>query len=140
MAKRGAVPVRGLDPSRRGQEAAPQDKVCQTLMVRSPPKPNGRRRGVSNHETAGPRSRGMICPGCANNSMPSKKTEGAGNAGRSVRPQAAYAMVVVERTRVRQVTPEKPGIPRAMVYGLYRALPGDRAFLPPALAGMPLRT
>src|SRR6202166_4864899 len=43
-----------------------------------------------------------------------------------MRPKAAYAMVVVERTRVRQVTPESPGIPRAMVYGLYRALPGDR--------------
>jgi hypothetical protein len=25
-----------------------------------------------------------------------------------------------------QVTPESPGIPHAMVYGLYRALPGDR--------------
>src|ERR1700733_7683407 len=31
------------------------------------------------------------------------------------------------RTHTRnQVTPESPGIPRAMVYGLYRALPGDR--------------
>jgi hypothetical protein len=27
-----------------------------------------------------------------------------------------------------------PGIPRAMVYGLFRALPGDRAFLPPSPA------
>ena len=27
-----------------------------------------------------------------------------------------------------------PGIPYAMVYGLYRALPGDRAFLPPSFA------
>ena len=33
-----------------------------------------------------------------------------------------------------QVTPESPGIPRAMVYGLLRALPGDRAFLPPSPA------
>ena len=38
-------------------------------------------------------------------------------------------MVVVERTRVSQVTPESPGIPRAMVYGLYRALPGEPGFL-----------
>jgi hypothetical protein len=30
-------------------------------------------------------------------------------------PAAACAMVVVERTRVSQVTPESPGIPRAMV-------------------------
>src|SRR3981081_3763919 len=51
-----------------------------------------------------------------------------------MRPIAACAMVVIERTRVSQVTPESPGIPRAMVYGLYRALPGDRAFLPPSPA------
>ena len=62
------------------------------------------------------------------------KSEGAGNAGRPMRPIAACAMKVVERTRVSQVTPESPGIPRAMVYGLFRALPGDRAFLPPSPA------
>jgi hypothetical protein len=64
------------------------------------------------------------------------QSEGAGNAGRPMRPIAARAMVVVERTRVSQVTPESPGIPRAMVYGLFRALPGDRAFLPPSPAGL----
>jgi hypothetical protein len=62
------------------------------------------------------------------------RSEGAGNAGRPMRPIAACAMGVVERTRVSQVTPESPGIPRAMVYGLFRALPGDRAFLPPSPA------
>src|ERR1700682_945055 len=40
-----------------------------------------------------------------------------------MRPQAAYAMVVVERTRVRQVTPESPGIPRAMVLRLISRSP-----------------
>ena len=54
------------------------------------------------------------------------QSEGAGNAGRPMRPIAACAMIAVERTRVSQVTPESPGIPRAMVYGLFRALPGDR--------------
>src|SRR5712691_4630008 len=53
-----------------------------------------------------------------------------------MRPIAARAMVVVERTRVSQVTPESPGIPHAMVYGLFRALSGDRAFLPPSPAGL----
>ena len=66
-------------------------------------------------------------------------SEGAGNAGRPMRPIAACAMIVVERTRVSQVTPETPGIPRAMVYGLFRALPGDRAFLPPSSAGIASR-
>jgi hypothetical protein len=58
-------------------------------------------------------------------SLPSK-SEGAGNAGRPMRPIVACAKVVVESTRVSQVTPESPGLPRAMVYGLFRALPGDR--------------
>ena len=61
------------------------------------------------------------------------KSEGAGNAGRPTRPQPrmqnkkAYELVTT-------VTPEQPGIPRAMVYGLFRALPGDRAFLTPSPA------
>ena len=46
------------------------------------------------------------------------RSEGAGNAGRPMRPIAACAMGVVKRTRVSQVTPETSGIPRAMVYGL----------------------
>ena len=41
---------------------------------------------------------------------------------------------------VTTVTPVSPGIPCAMVYGLFRALPGDRAFLPPSLAELPPRT
>ena len=53
-------------------------------------------------------------------------------------------MSVVERTRVSQVTPESPGIPRAMVYGLYRALPGEPGFLatvtPEKLASQELDT
>src|ERR1700690_3440755 len=39
------------------------------------------------------------------------------------------------RTHTRcQVTPESPGIPHAMVYELYRALPGARALWPPSPA------
>jgi hypothetical protein len=51
-----------------------------------------------------------------------EKTEGAGNAGRPMRPIAACAGVVVERTRVSQVTPESPGIPYAMVLTAYVVL------------------
>src|ERR1700737_1157426 len=85
-----------------------------------------------------PHSRGAMRPGFAFISI-SRRKEGAGNAGRPMRPIAAWAMVGVERTRVSQVTPESPGIPRAMVYGLYRALPGDRAFLPPSPAKVAFR-
>src|ERR1700730_2398498 len=84
------------------------------------------------------RSRLMFCARVSFISRP-LQSEGAGNAGRPMRPIAACAMVEVERTRVSQVTPESPGIPRAMVYGLFRALPGDRAFLPPSPAKVAFR-
>ena len=42
--------------------------------------------------------------------------------------------VVVEGTRVSQVTPESPGTPRAMVYGLYLLSSVSPALLPPSLA------
>jgi len=61
------------------------------------------------------------------------QSEGAGNAGRPMRPIAACAGVVVERTRVSQVTPEiVRHSPRNGFNGFLRALPGDRAFLPPS--------
>ena len=64
--------------------------------------------------------------------VPPSRIEGAGNAGRPMRPIAACARnIVVEHTRC-QVTPESPGIPRAMVLRIIRDLPGDRAFLPPS--------
>jgi hypothetical protein len=40
---------------------------------------------------------------------------------------------------VSTVTPGSPGIPRAMVYDLYRALPGDRALLSPSPVGIASR-
>src|SRR5450755_3207364 len=66
--------------------------------------------------------------------FPPSPNRGRREAGRPMRPIAACAIIVVERTRVSQVTPESPGTPRAMVYGLSRALPGDRALLPPSPA------
>src|SRR6202795_5037014 len=50
-----------------------------------------------------------------------------------MRPIAACAIIVVERTRVSQVTPEfTQHSPRNGFNGFLRALPGDRAFLPPS--------
>jgi hypothetical protein len=50
-------------------------------------------------------------------------------------PAASCAIVVIERTRVATSTPESPGIPaRNGFNSLYRALPGDRAVLPPSPA------
>jgi hypothetical protein len=61
--------------------------------------------------------------------------EGVGNAGCPLHPRSRVHLVVVERTRVTTSTPESPGIPaRNGFNGLCRALPGDRALLPPSLA------
>ena len=65
-----------------------------------------------------------------------KISEGAGNAGRSMRPQPRVQNKK-HTSIVTTVTPETPGIPYAMVHGLFRALPGDRAFLSPSFAELP---
>ena len=64
--------------------------------------------------------------------VPPSSSEGAGNAGRPMRPIAACAMLWVERTRVSQVIPESPGIPRAMVLRLTSCSSRRSAFLPPS--------
>jgi hypothetical protein len=62
------------------------------------------------------------------------QSEGAGDAGRPMRPIAACAMGN-GRTHTRcQVTPESPGIPHAMVYGLYVLSPAIRICLSPSSA------
>src|SRR5256884_5372368 len=63
--------------------------------------------------------------------------EGVGNAGCPLHPRPRVHLVVIERTRVTTSTPESPGIPaRNGFNGLLRALPGDRACLPPSSADM----
>src|SRR5258707_9379127 len=70
-------------------------------------------------------------PSCAFISRP---IEGVGNAGCPLHPQPRVRSV--ESTRVFTTgPPESPGIPaRNGFNGLLRALPGDRALLPPSLA------
>src|SRR6202011_5105315 len=61
--------------------------------------------------------------------------EGVGNAGCPLHPRPRVHFVLVESTRVTTSTPETPGIPaRNGFNGFLRALPGDRALLPPSLA------
>src|SRR2546429_7151014 len=69
--------------------------------------------------------------------LSSAPLEGVGNAGCPLHPRPRVHLVVVERTRVTTSTPESPGIPaRNGFNGLLRALPGDRALLPPSSADM----
>ena len=66
-----------------------------------------------------------------------RPTEGVGNAGCPMHPRSRVHVVVVERTRVTTSTPESPGIPaRNGFNGFLRALPGDRALLPPSPCGL----
>ena len=63
--------------------------------------------------------------------------EGVGNAGCPWHPRPRVHLVVVERTRVTTSTPESPGVPaRNGFNGFLRALPGDRALLPPSPCGL----
>jgi hypothetical protein len=67
----------------------------------------------------------------------SRPMEGVGNAGCPLHPRPRVHFVLVERTRVTTSTPESPGIPaRNGFNSVCRALPGDRAVLPPSPADM----
>jgi hypothetical protein len=60
-----------------------------------------------------------------------------GNAGCPLHPRPRVHFVLVESTRVTTSTPESPGIPaRNGFNSVCRALPGDRALLPPSFADM----
>src|SRR6267142_3306918 len=64
---------------------------------------------------------------------------GRGERRMPLAPAASCALVVVESTRVTTSTPESPGVPaRNGFNGFLRALPGDRALLPPSLSGLRL--
>src|SRR5450631_1311296 len=80
------------------------------------------------------RPRGAMRPRFAFISRP---LEGVGNAGCPLHPRPRVHFALVKRTRVTTSTPESPGIPaRNGFNGFLRALPGDRAVLPPSPADM----
>ena len=64
----------------------------------------------------------------------SLRKEGAGNTGRAVRPQAACAMVVTERTRVGRSHRNHPAFPTQWFTGYCALSPVRRAFWPPSPA------
>jgi hypothetical protein len=64
------------------------------------------------------------------------RTEGAGKAGCALHPRSRVQMHKEMRTRAYRSSGGIPAFPARWFYGLYRALLGDRAFLPPS----PLRS
>ena len=60
------------------------------------------------------------------------QNEGTGNTGRLVHPQPRMQNKSEHTSVVTTVTPERPGIPRAMVYGCFVISSVNRACLPPS--------
>src|SRR5258708_24516639 len=58
--------------------------------------------------------------------------EGAGKAGCALHPRSRVQKCTKKTHTSIQVQRRQSGFPCAVVYGLLRALPGDRAFLPPS--------
>jgi hypothetical protein len=74
-------------------------------------------------------------PGYAQDIRP-ERTEGVGNAGWQAHPQPCVQMKKA-RKQVTTVAPAHPAFPHANGFnGFLRALPGDRALLPPSQATM----
>src|SRR5258708_23640994 len=67
------------------------------------------------------------------------KSEGAGNAGCALHPRSRVQNGQRKRTRAYRFSGGNPTFPAQCFYGLYRALPVDRACLTPAPANMAVR-
>src|SRR5437764_8829170 len=68
--------------------------------------------------------------------LPPSKIEGAGNAGCALHPRSRVPKIAHLAHTSIQGSGNTPTSPAQWLYGLYRALPGERAFLPPS----PLRS
>jgi hypothetical protein len=90
-----------------------------------------RSRGMTTAERASAFPRRGSRPGCwPNHPRKSRRAQGMPGAG------CTHGLVCIKKhtSSKPQVHRKRPGIPCAMVYGLFRALPGDRALLPPSPA------
>src|SRR6266404_3052519 len=77
------------------------------------------------------RSRGTIRPRLASKFCPSKR-EGAGNAGCALHPRSRVQCAQKGAHTSIQGSGGNPTFPAQWLYGLYRALPGDRALWSPS--------
>jgi hypothetical protein len=82
-----------------------------------------------------PHPRDGIPPGLNIGLAPGKNSEGAGNAGRWMRPQPCVRNEEAHKRSHHGHTGITRHSPRDGFNGFFRALPGDRAFLPPSPRG-----
>src|SRR2546430_14460114 len=66
--------------------------------------------------------------------LPPSKIEGAGNAGCALHPRSRVPKIAHLAHTSIQGSGNTPTSPAQWLYGLLRALPGERALLPPSLA------
>jgi hypothetical protein len=64
--------------------------------------------------------------------LPPSEQEGAGKAGCALHPRSRVQKCTKKRTRAYRFSGGNPAFPARWFTGLFRALPGDRAFLPPS--------
>ena len=81
-----------------------------------------------------PRDLAARCARALRRLPPSIRTRGRRESRVRAAPAVSCANMHIKTHTSIQVQRRHPGLPCAMVYGLLRALPGDRAFLPPSLA------
>jgi hypothetical protein len=81
-----------------------------------------------------PRSRGAYRVRVFQNESPSKREEGAGNAGREPHPQPRVQNEKAHEHSHHRFSRSVPAFPAQWFYGFLRALPGDQALLPPSSA------
>jgi hypothetical protein len=80
-----------------------------------------------------PRSRGPDRPRFARSSRPSEKERARGRPGARRTRGLVCQCATRTRTRAYRFGGDTPAFPAQWLYGLSRALPGERAFLPPSL-------
>jgi hypothetical protein len=119
----------GRGRGRGGASAnSPPEEQTDRPPTPDPSPPRARARGGRGDHRAQLRdlaaclARGLTC------SFRPLHSEGAGNAGRPMRPIAACAKVESKKHTRSQVTPESPGIPRAMVLRLMSSQRGWTGF------------
>ena len=95
-------------------------------------------RGMTVGRDMRPRSRGAMRPRFASPSALARE-EGAGKAGCALHPRSRVQSAQRKRTRAYRFSGGNPAFPAQWFYDLLRALPGDRAFLPPSLCRCSIR-
>ena len=93
--------------------------------------PGSSRAMTANVDAPSP-SRSATRPSCSETFAP-QEIKGAGKTGCALHPRSRVQLHTAKRTRAYRFSGNTPAFPAQWFYGLFRALPGERALLPPSL-------